>query len=139
GGGVVPDLIVHEDSATAGEEALLKALGTRLGDFRDAVTATALRIRDAKSVTDEHFAVTPAMRAEVLGRLRSRGVKVSGAVWAGGTALVDQWIGGDVARYVFGRGAELRRRAAADPQMQRALALLRGARGPKDLFTAAAR
>ena len=139
GGGIVPDLIVHEDSATAGEEALLKALGTRLGDFRDAVTATALRIRDAKAVTDEHFSVTPAMRAEVLGRLRSSGVKVSGAVWAGGTALVDQWIGGDVARYVFGRGAELRRRAAADPQMQRALALLRGARGPKDLFTAAAR
>ena len=138
GGGITPDLIVHEDSATAGEQALVKALGTRLGDFRDAVTATALRLRDAKVISTERFTVTPVMRAEVLRRLRASGVHVSDAVWAGGSTLVDLSIGGDVARYVFGRSAELRRRAAEDPQMQRALALLRGARGPKDLLAAAA-
>lgn len=136
GGGIVPDLIVHEDSASAGEQALVRALGTRLGDFRDAVTATALRLRDAKAVTNEHFTVTPAMRSEVLGRLRKSGVPMNDAVWARGSTLVDRWIGGDVARYVFGRSAELRRRAAEDPQIQQALKVLREVKAPKDLFAA---
>ena len=37
---------------------------------------------------------------------------------------MDEQIGLEVARYVFGREAELRRRSAIDPQVQAAVALL---------------
>lgn len=137
GGGIVPDLIVHEDSATAGERALIAALGTRFGQFRDAVTAYALSVKESGAIKDEGFRITPAMRGAVLDRLRKNGVTVRADTWAAGTTLVDRWIGSEVARYVFGRPAELRRRAAEDPQIQQALALLRGARTPKDLLAEA--
>ena len=137
GGGIIPDLIVHEDSATAGERALVSALGAHFGQFRDAVTAYALSVKESGAVKDEGFRVTPAMRRAVFDRLRKSGVTVREADWAAGTTLVDRWIGTEVARYVFGRPAELRRRAAEDPQMQRALALLRSAHTPKELLTEA--
>lgn len=137
GGGIVPDLIVHEDSATASERAFLTALGSHFSEFRDAVTAYALSLKGSGTLKSEGFPVTAAMRRAVYDRLTRAGVRLSMATWDEGSTLVDQWIGTEVARYVFGRPAELRRRAAGDPQMQRALELLRQARSPRDLLTEA--
>jgi hypothetical protein len=47
---------------------------------------------------------------------------------------VDQQLGYEIARYVFGRPAEFRRRAADDRQMQTATELLRKAQSPKELL-----
>ncbi|MFI5236096.1 MAG: S41 family peptidase [Gemmatimonadales bacterium] len=135
GGGIIPDLVVHEDSTTTAERALVTALGTHFGDFRDAVTAYALEQKDRKGISSEGFTVTAEMRRTVLTRLRAKGIAVSDATWAAGASLVDRWMGADLARYLFGRGAELRRRTAADPQMQAALRLLRGTATPKDLLS----
>jgi hypothetical protein len=46
-------------------------------------------------------------------------------------------LGYEIARYVFGRPAEFRRRAANDQQMQTAIGLLRKAQTPKDLLSLA--
>jgi len=46
-------------------------------------------------------------------------------------------LGYEIARYVFGRPAEFRRRAANDQQMQTAMGLLRKAQTPKDLLSLA--
>ena len=43
-------------------------------------------------------------------------------------------LGYEIARYVFGRPAEFRRRARRRPQMQTALGLLRKAGTPKELL-----
>ncbi|HEU4763350.1 MAG TPA: hypothetical protein VFS28_01760, partial [Gemmatimonadales bacterium] len=139
GGGIRPDVIVHADSTTADDRRFLKALGDHFGAFRDAVTAYALSLRDgAPPRLSPDFSVTPAMRLAVRERLRQKGVTMSDADWTAGRSLVDLWVTADVARYLFGRETELRRRAAADPQMQAALRLLGGAADPKALFAAAA-
>jgi carboxyl-terminal processing protease len=137
GGGIVPDLIVRQDSLTEAERAFATALGSKFAEYRDAITATALQIKNDKSVTSEDFQVTPAMRGEVLRRLRAKGVQVPDEVFTRAHSLLDEQLGYEVARYVFGRTAEFRRRARDDKQVQTALGLLRKAESPDQLLTIA--
>lgn len=134
GGGILPDLPVEDRTLGAGARALADALGSHFGDFRDVTTAYALQAREQKSITREDFVVTEEMRRVVRTRLAARGVQVTDAVWAAGRPLIDSFLGADLARYVFGREAELRRRRASDPQLQAAVALVRQARTPQALL-----
>jgi carboxyl-terminal processing protease len=134
GGGIAPDLAVEDGTLGAGARALALALGSHFGDFRDVTTAYALEAREKRLVTSEGFVVTEEMRRTIRTRLAARGVRVEDAVWTGGRPLVDQWLASDLARYVFGREAELRRRRAGDPQLQAAVALVRRATTPKSLL-----
>jgi carboxyl-terminal processing protease len=137
GGGIVPDIIIRQDSLSDGERAFATTLAAKFAEYRDALTATALEIKNDKTVTSEDFSVTPAMRAEVLRRMRAKGVVVPDSTFAKAQALVDDQLGYEVARYVFGRPAEFRRRAREDRQMQTAMDLLRRAQSPKDLLSLA--
>ena len=134
GGGIAPDVVVEDGTLGAGARALALALGSHFGDFRDVTTAYALEARDRRSVTREDFVVTDEMRRTVRTRLAARGVRVEEGVWAAGRPLVDLWLGSDLARYVFGREAELRRRRASDPQLQAAVLLARRAATPRELL-----
>ncbi len=135
GGGIVPDLVVRPDTFTAGERGFLQAIGTKLPEYRDVLTSYALDAKNTHEVASEEFRITVAMRQKILDRLRAKGVSMSDAVFAGGTTLVDQWLGYEIARYVFGRQAEFRRRSQDDLQVQKALALLRQAPTPKELLS----
>ena len=137
GGGIVPDLIVRQDSLTDSERAFATALGSKFAEYRDAITATALQLKNDKGVTSEDFTVTPAMRAEVLRRLRAKGVTLTDETFAKAQSLIDDQLGYEVARYIFGRPAEFRRRARDDKQMQTALGLLRKADTPTALLSLA--
>jgi hypothetical protein len=77
------------------------------------------------------------MRREVYDRLRAHDVQVSDSIFNGAGSLIDEQLGYEVARYVFGRPAEFRRRAADDQQMQTAIGLLRKAQTPKELLSLA--
>jgi carboxyl-terminal processing protease len=138
GGGIIPDVVVRQDTLTAGERVFATALGNHLPDYRDVLTSYALELKQKGSITDEKFTVTPAMRSEIYNRLKARGVVLSDSARQGGTSLVDQQLGYEVARYAFGRPAEFRRRAIDDPQLQTALRLLRKAQTPKQLLDLAA-
>ncbi len=137
GGGIVPDLVVRQDSLTDSERAFAAALGSKFAEYRDAITSTALQVKNDRSVASESFVVSPAMRAEVLRRLRAKGVELSDQTFAQAGSLVDEQLGYEIARYVFGRPAEFRRRALNDRQMQVALELLRRAQSPQELLSAA--
>ncbi len=134
GGGIVPDLVIRTDSLTEAEREFAKALGTDAPLFRDVLTSFALEQKSTRGVTSETFSVTPAMRQQVYKRLGEKGVELTPAEFGQGGRLVDQQLGYEIARYVFGRPAEFRRRAADDPQMQTALELLRKAGSPKELL-----
>jgi carboxyl-terminal processing protease len=134
GGGIVPDIQVEDGTLGPGARKLAEALGSHFADFRDVTTAYALELRDRKGVTNEQFTVTDAMRGAIRTRLAARGVQVDDATWSAGRPLVDNWLTADIARYVFGREAELRRRRADDPQLRAALSLLGKARTSKALF-----
>ena len=77
------------------------------------------------------------MRQQVYTRLRAQDIQISSSVFNGAGTSIDEQLGYEIARYVFGRPAEFRRRAANDPQMQTAMGLLRKAQTPKDLLSLA--
>jgi hypothetical protein len=85
-------------------------------------------------VRSEDFAVTAAMRQQIYERLKQKGVDLTPEEFNQGGRLVDQQVGYQIARYVFGRQAEFRRQARDDRQMQTALDLLRKADTPKELL-----
>lgn len=138
GGGIIPDVVVRADTLTDGERAFATALGAHLPEYRDVLTTYALELKEKKSIADEKFNVTAAMRDEIYTRLKAKGVTLPDSARRGGASLVESQLGYDVARYVFGRPAEFRRRAADDPQLQSALKLLRKAQSPKQLLELAA-
>ncbi len=134
GGGIVPDLVIRPDTLTGAEREFAKALGNGLPQYRDALTTIALEAKKVSSIKSETFKVTPAMRQQVFARLLAKDVKITPEVFNGAGALIDEQLGDEITRYVFGRPAEFRRRAARDLQMQTAMGLLRKAQTPKQLL-----
>jgi len=138
GGGIIPDLIIRPDTLTAGERAFATALGSQLPVYRDVLTSYALDVKNQHLVTSESFVVTPAMRQQVYVRLKAKGVTMPEPTFNGAATLVDDQLGYEITRYVFGRPAEFRRRAADDDQLQMALGLLKTSPTPKELLAIAA-
>jgi carboxyl-terminal processing protease len=134
GGGLAPDVVLGPDTLTTSEAIFARSLGGQISVFRDILTAYALEIRRGRTVGSDRFLVTPAMRAEVQRRLRDRGVAIADSVFGGATRIVDEQLGYEIARYTFGPEAERRRRAAGDPQIQRAIELVRGTTSPRALL-----
>jgi len=134
GGGIVPDIVVRSDTLTDGEREFARDLGTGLPAYRDVLTTLALEYKSNHAVGSQNFSVTPQMRQQVYEGLTAKGIKMSQAVFNGAGRLVDDQLGYEIARYVFGRPAEFRRRAADQKDMQTALQLLRKAQNPKDLL-----
>ena len=137
GGGIVPDLVIRPESLTVAERDFAKALGNGLPQYRDALTTIALEAKKAHGIKIESFKVTPEMRQQVYQRLRAKDIQITPAIFNGAGNLIDEQLGYEVARYVFGRPAEFRRRAAQDLQMQTAMGLLRRAQTPKQLLSLA--
>ena len=129
---------MRQDTLTAGEKEFARALSDKVPLYRDVLTAYALELKRSGTLKSPDFPVTPEMLAQVHSRLGAKGVDVSQEVFLGASERVGQELGYEAARYVFGRPAELRRRAADDRQMQEAMAMLRKAQTPKDLLSLAA-
>ncbi len=134
GGGIVPDMIVRADTLSDGEQAFFNDLGANLAVYRDALTSIALELKDSGTSLPESFTITPALRAQMAARLAERGVVIDPAMYQGARSIIDDQLGYEIARYVIGRTAEVRRRAANDRQLQRALVLLEQAGSPRDLL-----
>jgi carboxyl-terminal processing protease len=134
GGGIVPDIVMRPDSTTPGERAFIEAIGAKVQEYRDVLTTYALDLKRDRAVSSEDFTITPAMRSEVVERLRRKGVVLTPEVVAQSGRLLEQNLSYEIARYVFGRPAEFRRRARDDRQMQTALELLRKASTPAALL-----
>lgn len=138
GGGIVPDVVVTEDTLNSREREFARALGQHLPAYRDVLTSYALDLKRQNALKSADFTVTPAMLAEVRRRLGAKGVTLADSTFNGASTLVADQLGYEAARYVFGRPAEFRRRSADDRQVQRALALLRQATSPAALLQLAA-
>jgi carboxyl-terminal processing protease len=137
GGGIHPDIVVGSDSLTTAERNFARALGAQVQAYRDVMTSYAIELKVSNTISDPNFRVTPAMRAELLRRLRQKGVTISDGIWGGVTKLIDEQFAYEVAHYTFGKVAEFRRRVGDDVQVQRALELLQQARTPRELIALA--
>jgi len=139
GGGIRPDIYVVADTFTTGERAFIRALGDKIPLFRDALTASAIELKEGNRLPSANFTVTQGMVDDIVHRLRAKGADLPDSVIAGARTLITQELGYEAARYVFGRSAEFRRRIGDDEQIKRAVALANKARSPQDLLTLANR
>jgi carboxyl-terminal processing protease len=137
GGGIVPDLVIRPDTLSGGEKQFAKALGSHIPQYRDVLTTFALEQKQSGKIKSESFTVTPEMRQEIYRRLRTKGIEMTPETYEGAGGLITDYIGYEIARYVFGRPAEFRRRAHDDAQMQTAMGLLRKAGSPRELLSLA--
>jgi carboxyl-terminal processing protease len=138
GGGITPDRVVRPDTLSTPEQAFAAALGRRVPDYRAALTSYALDLKGKGTITELSFKVTAAMRAELIRRMRERGVDLADSIYVGAGGLLDEQLGDEIARYVFSRRAEIGRQVARDHQVREAIALLGRASSPAELFTLAA-
>src|SRR5437899_2520931 len=134
GGGIRPDLFVAPDTFTTPERAFVKGLGNKIPTYWDVRTAYALEIKTSGRVKSPDFTVTPDMADEVIRRLRARSIALPDSVVAGARNVITQDLGYEIARYVFGRPAEVRRQREEDRQVRAALGLARRAKSPQDLL-----
>ncbi|MDA1081258.1 MAG: S41 family peptidase [Gemmatimonadetes bacterium] len=127
GGGIRPD-IVSGDSVLSiiAERAWVRAIGTRVTPFRQALTEYAGQLIRAGRVTDPLFEVDRAMRDGLYGTLRARGVDVPRAVFDDVRDLVDRVLGQEAARIAFGIPGAQQRAVRTDLLVARALSLLEG-------------
>ncbi len=134
GGGIRPDVAVAPDTLSDGERGLVKVLEPRYAEYRDAIAGMAFDAKRRAVTTDESFAVSRAQLDELRRQLATRGVSMPDSVWTGGQRLVESHLGYEMARYLFGNTAELKRRLGDDPQVRRAVELLRMSESREDLF-----
>jgi carboxyl-terminal processing protease len=124
GGGIHPDVVVTDSTAGVAALALTRAVGTRVNDFRDVLTAYALSLKASGTIRSPDFVVTPPIRAELLRRLAERKITIDPSAAATTAPLLDRLFVQQVERYVFGTSAEFGRALRDDKTVQRAVDLL---------------
>jgi len=134
GGGISPDVVVAPPPISAADSLFQRTLGAKVPQFRDALTDYALSLKATRAVTSPDFVVTPAMRAELLRRMESRGITMDASTYNAASSLVDRLLAYEIARYVFGDVGEYARRVHDDPIVGRAVELIGGAKTPQELF-----
>ena len=136
GGGITPDLTVV-DSLTDREQEFAEALG------RGSFSLNQLAVRFAAAWNSDHpglrpdFEVSPEMRDEFYRLLRSEDVEIDPDLYSDVQPLVDRFLAAQLANSAFGEAERLRRAQAGNPQVARAVELLRDASTTEDLFSAA--
>jgi carboxyl-terminal processing protease len=134
GGGITPDVIVSEDTITTAEQPFAKAIAPKLGVVNSVIYDYALEL---KGSVQPHFDVKPEWRAELYQRLKKAGVGIDPKDYQAATPLVDQLFGNQLATIAFDDSAAFRRSIDHDPQLQRAIALLKKGQTQQDLFALA--
>jgi carboxyl-terminal processing protease len=138
GGGISPDVVLPRTAASAADSVFQRALGKQIPQFRDALTDYALSFAGKHTIAAPDFTVTPAMRAELLRRMRARGITVDSTVYETSAALIDRQLGYEIARYVFGEQAESARRLRDDAAVAAAVQFVSGATTQQELLRRAA-
>ncbi len=114
GGGITPDIVIPDTAASDENLAFMRALGSDVSRFHDALTSYALELKAKRVVKSRDFVVGKPMLDEIYVRMRARKVDVPRATYDAAAPLVSRLFGYEVARYVFGADAEFRRRAEDD-------------------------
>jgi len=137
-GGIQPDILLPRDTLTDAEQRFAEALGSNVPTYRNVLSRYALDLKGGGTITDPNFDVTSAMLDEILVRLRTAEVDISDESYRGARRLIAEQFAPELTRYVFGRAAEIRRRAVGDNQTQHAVELLNTYRTPAALISYAA-
>jgi carboxyl-terminal processing protease len=135
--GILPDLTVRASLRSDAERLLNAALGDDFDRFKGSVAAFAADLRSRGGVTDESFQVTAALRDSLYHRLDEEGLDLPRETYDEAATYVNEQLGNEIARELFGAESVVRRQSKADRQLQAALRLLRGSRTQQEALTAA--
>ena len=135
GGGITPDVIIPEDTATTKEQEFAKAIAPKAGAVRSVLYTYALELKGQIGGAD--FTARPEWRDEFYRRLTAAGVTVDKALFDAAAPMVDRWLSNQTARFAYGDSTAFPPAIPDDPQMSRALELLSKGQTQKDLFAMA--
>jgi carboxyl-terminal processing protease len=136
GGGIVPDLVVRQDTATEAEKEFFQAVSGSVAEWQNALFSYAVEYERANPGLRPDFEVTDAMRRAFFDRLRAAGVEVTREQFDGARRFIDIQLADQIARSRFGAEVAAERDDANDRALQEAVALLRGATDTAALFRA---
>jgi carboxyl-terminal processing protease len=137
GGGIVPDLIVRQDTAVQAEKEFFRVASRSAAKFQNALFGYAVAYERAHPELRPDFAVTPEMRRGFYDRLRAAGVDVTWEVFQGAQRFIDARLVDEIARSKFGASVAARRDDPTDRVLQEAIRLLRQAPDTQALLRAA--
>lgn len=134
GGGIRPDIVSGDSSLSPAERAWVRAVGTKVTEFRRALTVAAEQAQRNGRIRDPLFVVDAPMRDALYAEMRSRGVDVQRPIFDDVRASIDRVLGMEIARIAFGiPGAQLRA-VRTDAVVAQAAALLQGVETAEALF-----
>jgi carboxyl-terminal processing protease len=131
GGGIVPDFLVREDTASSLETQLFLSLASKGQQMHNVLQQYSLELRG--QVT-RGFTVTGAWRQELLRRMRAAGVEIAPRFDSVAAELFGDELGRRVASRAFGDAEAKRRQLSSDRALQRAFELLRKSRTQDELL-----
>lgn len=134
GGGITPDVVVGDTAQSPEELALAGALGRRIPEFRDALTAYALAVKATNPPLTPRFVVTPEMRDGLWRVMRERGFNFDRAIYDDAAPIISLLVAREVTRYVFGAADEARRSIEDDEVIRAARTLVRGAKSQPEVL-----
>jgi carboxyl-terminal processing protease len=136
GGGITPDVVVKDDTLTAAERTLLRALSSRPSATNQVLSEYTLEL--GRGTLQRDFAVDAAWRDEVFRRLQKDGVRIDRATFDAGATLLNRMLEDRVSALAFGDSASFRRNSRRDAPLQTALRVLRGANTQAEALARAA-
>ncbi len=136
GGGIAPDIEIGALPPSAGDQELGKVFGSRAKVVTQVLDTYAGELEES---VQPGFSVTPEWRMETLRRLRAAGVDVEDSVAVRGQALLDRILTNRVGIFVDTDSTAFLRDTDRDPQLSRALDLLRQSTTQQALYVAAAK
>jgi carboxyl-terminal processing protease len=138
GGGIVPDLVVRQDTSTLAERDFLRALARDIGKFERVLTDFAVEYGRDHPALSPDFPLTQAMRDQLLQRMQAAGVRVTPEQFRAGQRYLDSRITQQIALLKFNPSVAARRNDVNDRALLEAVRLLQGSRDQASLFRAAA-
>jgi carboxyl-terminal processing protease len=134
GGGIVPDVELLPDTATATEKEFFKAAAKEGRKFYDVLFRYTVEYARTHPNLQPNFAVTPEMRRELFNRLKAAGVSVTWEQFEGARKFIDRELAKEISQQKFSPAVAAQRANASDRVVQGALELLRRADSQASLF-----
>ena len=135
GGGITPDVIIPDDTVSSREQEFLKVIGPKSPQVRIALWNYAQELKGR--VSNRSFEVRPEWRDEFYRRLVAAKVEVDRQMFDAARPTIDKWLSHFVTRFAFGDSAAARREIPEDPQLLKAIELMKKGSTQKDLFAMA--
>lgn len=139
GGGITPDMTVMPDTLTSTEQIFREELAESELALRDATFRFSVQWVHDHPDLREDFEITPAIRDAFYNFIvQEKGVEVDRDLFDDAAGWIDWELGIRIAQSAFGEEASLKRTLRRQPQVTKAIALLRQTNTPQDLFALAA-